>query len=188
LQFLKFKQWQHYIVNRLKTIKEVKSTRNVYPRFKGYEIPDGDGEDYDFRDTDTDRLANNIRRSVRKIEEMGLIDKTLQKCVRILKCDAMPEEVNDVGSVLTRYSFEFLIISRLGSLANERYRPCVAPSTPTYIDVAPVLLLSYAPLRVRMELFSQSQRPSSRHSSTHRPQSASDRRRAKLRLADDAHA
>jgi hypothetical protein len=102
-------QWQHYTVNRFKTIKEVKSTRNVYPRFKGYESPDEDGEDYDFRDTDTDRLANNIRRSVRKIEEeMGLVDKTLQKCVRILKCDAMLEEVDDVSPILTRYLFDFL--------------------------------------------------------------------------------
>jgi hypothetical protein len=73
-------QWQRYTLNRYKTIKEIETTRNIYPRFKGYESPDedGDDDDYDFRDTDTDRLANNIRRTVRKIEEeMGL---TIRRC------------------------------------------------------------------------------------------------------------
>lgn len=90
-------EWNRYTMNRYKTIKEAKSTRNIFPRFKGYESPDEDGEDYSFRDQDIDRLANNIRRSVRKIEqELKLPAKSLQKCVRIISCDALLEEVDDV--------------------------------------------------------------------------------------------
>lgn len=87
-------EWNRYTINRYKTIKEVGFTRNIFPRRRGYESPDEDGEDYSSNDHDIDRLANNIRRSVRKIEEeMEFPEKSLQKCVRIISCDAALEEL-----------------------------------------------------------------------------------------------
>ena len=144
-------QWQCYTLNRYKTIKEVKTTRNIYPRFKGYESPDedGDDDDYDFRDTDTDRLANNIRRTVRKIEEeMGLDDKTLQKCVRILKCDAMLEEVDDVCFFPNIYTLlnaftDFLRVAASHSRCN---RPDLVPHYTCIHRRSSILSLSYASL------------------------------------------
>ncbi|KAF7975065.1 hypothetical protein HWV62_10573 [Athelia sp. TMB] len=98
-------EWTRYTVNRYKTIKEAKSTRNIFPRRKGYESPDEDGDDYDFNDEDIDRLIKNVRRSVRKIElEMELPEKSLQKCVRIISCDAMLEEVDDIQKQLQERS------------------------------------------------------------------------------------
>ncbi|KAH7930122.1 hypothetical protein BV22DRAFT_1055824 [Leucogyrophana mollusca] len=108
--------WQNYTLNRYKTIKEAKA-RNIFPRLKGYESPGSDDDDYDMRDGDEGIVVKNIRRRVRDIEkELGLEDKTLQKCVRVLKCDALLEEIDDPRTVDTLVRF-------------------YSPSAPVYIDV-----------------------------------------------------
>lgn len=104
-------------MNRYKSVKEVKGSRNVFSRRKGYESPDSDGDDYDGRDSDVDIVLKNIRRPLRAIEEeLEYKARTLQSAARVLRCTAACEELDDPRTVD--------ILTRVYS-----------PTTPTYVDV-----------------------------------------------------
>ena len=93
------KDWHAYAINRYKAIK-VSKTMNVFPKRKGYESPDSDGDDFDYSSMGQDHtwVLRSIRRQARKIEqELGYEDKVFQSAMRVLYCDASFEEMYEVS-------------------------------------------------------------------------------------------